>query len=74
MGSSIKLYVDGVLGSTGSANGNVDWYPDPAKGFQIGRWSDNDDDFRIDATIDEVGVWNRALSISEITDVMANGF
>jgi len=72
-GQSIKLYVDGVLGATGSVNGNVDWYPDPAWGFQIGRWSDNDQDFRIDATIDEVGVWKRALSTNEIADVMTNG-
>ena len=73
MGVSIKLYVDGVLGATGSANGNVDWYPDPAPGFQIGRWSDNNQDLRIDATIDEVGVWKRALSTSEIAVIMANG-
>ena len=72
-GQSIKLYVDGVLGATGSVNGNVDWYPDPAWGFQIGRWSDNNEDFRIDATIDEVGVWKRALSTNEIADVMTNG-
>jgi hypothetical protein len=61
------VYLDGSSVSqsftTGIFNGN--------RTFSIG--ARGDDNRYFDGLIDDVGVWNRALSPEEITDIMTNG-
>ncbi|MCB0357137.1 MAG: LamG domain-containing protein, partial [Bdellovibrionales bacterium] len=65
LGSSrLKLYVDGVsVGSHNATNADID-----AGGFpEMGRWQANSTYF--DGEMDEVSLWHRALSASEIANM-----
>ena len=63
--SKIKLYLNGVLLTECGATDSIGTHTQP---FRIGRGysypSDTDDDF--DGIIDDVGIWNTALSASTI--------
>jgi len=67
-GTSVKIYVDGVErgSNTGTAR-NVN-----ATGVYLGSRLDANDNLG-SATLDEVGVWNRALTAAEITDLYNGG-
>ena len=63
--SSMKLYVNGTLVDSYSADGNIDYDPVPY-GAYIGLFKDNNEANYFDGLIDEVQIWNRALSWEEI--------
>ena len=64
-GANIKIYVNGVLNSTGAASGNI---KASSNSLAIGRDSSNPDDtFRHwKGVIDEVAIYNKALSDWEV--------
>jgi hypothetical protein len=68
-GSSVKLYIDGVLTGSSSASGtfsstNID--------FAIGRSILADFNFYFGGRADEVSLWSKALTEGEIQDMMDN--
>jgi hypothetical protein len=69
-GSILRLYIDGVqiiTSSTSSTPETVGNHP-----LKIGANSRTADDI-FTGSLDEVGVWNRALTTTEITNLMNNG-
>lgn len=67
-GTSVKIYVDGAeVGSTTGTAVNVN-----ATAVYLGTRVDANDSLG-SATLDEVGVWNRALTAAEITDLYNGG-
>ena len=65
-GSTISIYVDGVKGSDNTDGSDVDTNPNPALGFSFGGrdWS---------GKLDDVRIYNRALSASEILQLYRMG-
>ncbi len=71
-GSSMKLYVNGTEESSRSKTGNVDTFP-PATKLNFGRWPNSGNNNRkFDGNIDEVSIWNRALTATQINDIKSN--
>lgn len=68
-GSQISLYVNGNLLGSSNATGTITSTTTP---FAIGKSILSGFDFVYDGRIDEVSVWNKALSQTEIQDMMAN--
>ncbi|MBI9061489.1 MAG: alkaline phosphatase family protein [Marinilabiliaceae bacterium] len=69
-GATMKLYVDGVLKATSTAQTGIINYP--ASGwFQIGSYKDDDEDNRYDGEMDEIKIWERVLSDQEIANLAA---
>ena len=67
-GSELKTYVDGVLGATVAHQGSIDIQ---THNLTIGMNSQETDRF-YDGVIDEVNIYNRALSASEIRFLVGN--
>jgi len=67
-GSELKTYVDGVLGATVPYQGSIDVQ---THNLTIGMNSQETDRF-YDGVIDEVNIYNRALSASEIRFLVGN--
>lgn len=67
-GSSVKLYIDGVLESSVSASGNL---YNNAQVVQMGGRPAFGNYFQ--GSIDELAIYNRALSASEITELYNSG-
>ncbi len=63
-GNIMRLYIDGIEKTTALKTGDIN-YP-PSGWFQIGSFKDDNENFRYDGDIDEVTIWERALSASEI--------
>ncbi|MFD0963319.1 LamG-like jellyroll fold domain-containing protein [Pseudofulvibacter geojedonensis] len=71
-GSEMKLFVDGQLRvSSNAQSGNIS-YADAY--FQIGSYKDDNEDFRIDGSIDEVYIWEKAKTNAEILDMVTNNY
>ncbi|MBN2376458.1 MAG: LamG domain-containing protein [Sedimentisphaerales bacterium] len=70
-GSQQILYINGNAHTT-SNSGNIDWNPLGTDGFEIGRYNDDNETHYLDGTIDEVAVWNRALSQTEVNYLYNN--
>jgi hypothetical protein len=68
-GTSIKLYVNGILKGSKPASGT---FLGPAVAFGIGKSILGGFNFVYGGRIDEVSVWNKALTQSEIQNIMAN--
>jgi hypothetical protein len=68
-GTSIKLYVNGTLKGSKAANGNFIGTTVP---FAIGKSLLGGFNFVYGGRVDEVSVWNKALTQTEIQDIMAN--
>jgi len=68
-GSTMKLYVDGKLKSTSEAQkGNIDM---PTSGWwQIGSYKDDNEDFRHDGSLNEVKLFDQALTEEKIQHLM----
>jgi len=67
---SIKFYLDGTqLGSTQSSTYTT--IPTTTQNYFVGRRNDNGN--MLDGVIDEMGVWDRALSDSEIAELYNGG-
>lgn len=70
-GTTMKLYVNGVLKATSVAQfGNIQYAS--SHWFTLGRYKDENEDTKHDGGLDEVYVINRALSLTEIQTVMNN--
>lgn len=70
-GSQIKLYVNGVLKSTTNYNGLMN--TSGTSGISIGESNQaNGYWYHTNGKIDNVGIWNRELSISEINNLFNN--
>ena len=67
-GSRTALYIDGVANATVSMLGTL--YQSPEK-VMIGKTTNNA--FGFSGKIDEMGIWNRTLSASEITELYNSG-
>ncbi len=70
-GSTMMLYKDGVEVGTLAKVGNL--AIDPAVEMAIGNQPDGAENRPFDGIIDDVAIWNRALTPAEIGEVMANG-
>ncbi len=68
-GSSIKLYVNGVLKGSASASGT---FSNATVPFAIGKSTLGGFNFVFGGRIDEVSVWNKGLTQEEIQDIMEN--
>jgi hypothetical protein len=69
-GSILRLYVDGVQVATSSTPGTPETVGNHP--LKIGANSRIADDL-FTGSLDEVGIWNRALTTTEITNLMNNG-
>ncbi len=71
-GTSVKIYVNGDEVKSGTiSSANVDYSTTSSKKTLIGaRWRGDAQDYKglLNGTIDEVAIWNRSLSASEILD------
>ena len=64
-GVSIKQYVDGVLVNEATSSGTI--VPDPCNTFTFGEsYMANGHWYNFDGVLDDIGMWNRALTSSEI--------
>ena len=68
-GTAIKLYVNGVLKGSKAASGT---FLAPAVNFAIGKSLLGGFNFVYGGKIDEVSVWNKALTQTEIQNMMTN--
>lgn len=68
-GSQLSLYVNGNLLGSSNASGSI---TNTTTAFAIGKSILSGFNFVYDGRIDEVSVWNKALSQAEIQDMMAN--
>ncbi len=67
------IYVNGVLEATGNnASGNIAAFSNAAK-LNMGRWSNPQNEYRrFNGFIDEVSIWNIALSQTQINNLINN--
>lgn len=66
---NMKLYVNEILETTQTKKGNIRLSPDKSK-LYMGRWAFQNSERRFNGYIDEVSVWNIALTESKIKDIM----
>ena len=66
---NMKLYVNGVEESNQSKTGNIRVFPTASRLF-MGRWAFKNDQRRFNGSLDEISVWNTALSKKKINDIM----
>jgi hypothetical protein len=74
-GTDIRLYVDGSLDSNGADNPKTysGGIYDTGEDFVLGSESDASTNWHWDGLMDEVAVFDRALSASEVSDIYDNG-
>jgi len=70
-GATMLIYKNGVEVGSLPKTGNLD--VDPSVGMAIGNQPDGAENRPFDGVIDDVAIWNRALTPAEIADVMTNG-
>ena len=68
-GTMVKLYVNGILKGSKAASGT---FTGPNVAFAIGKSLLGGFNFVYGGRVDEVSVWNKALTQTEIQDIMAN--
>lgn len=64
--NSVKLYFNGILVST-AQNPNLIY--SPTQNFKIGRGFDNAVDYSFIGKLDDIGIWNRILTNSEVLNL-----
>jgi hypothetical protein len=72
-GSTIRLYVNGTLEGTQTASGTIGGSSSKTQRFAVGSLEINDSRFRFDGSIDEVAIWDAALSVSDINTLYNGG-
>ncbi|MEL1227375.1 MAG: LamG-like jellyroll fold domain-containing protein, partial [Candidatus Neomarinimicrobiota bacterium] len=70
--NELKIYVNGVLENTKSINLGADYY-DANRTWQIGHLSEEGSQHDYTGLLDEVAVWNTALTINDIVSLYNNG-
>lgn len=68
-----RLYVNGTLAGSNSAANLYSPNGPQSENLHIGSGADNGGSFYFDGLIDDVALWNHALTPAEIEDVMTNG-
>ncbi|MBT6399721.1 MAG: hypothetical protein HOK04_08030, partial [Verrucomicrobia bacterium] len=68
-----KLYVNGSLASSNSAPNLYDPNGPQSENLHIGSGADSGGAFFFDGLIDDVALWDHALTSAEIKDIMTNG-
>jgi hypothetical protein len=66
-GIKMRIYINGILDNFLSVSGNIGSY---ATNLNFGRWSlgaSNGDPQFLNGKLDDIGIWNRALTQTEIT-------
>lgn len=73
-GSTYTVYVDGsTVGSTGVGNATISTTPSTCGGnFTIGERFDSNNTFAFNGYVDDVAVFNRALTSSEVSNIYNN--
>ncbi len=66
-GTTICFYKNGVLSTSETHSGNIDWNPSPDK-FYLGRFHDSDESNYFDGYLDEVRIWSVARTEAQIAD------
>lgn len=67
----ILLYVNGVLENITAQTGTVD--TEATWDQKLGEWSSASSTLNWNGSIDEVGIWNRSLTASEVNDLWSGG-
>lgn len=70
-GSEMKLYVDGILIEKLARTGLIDWSNLPIEA-RIGSYLDDNENYYFDGQIDDVRIYDRALTASQIATSMNN--
>lgn len=70
-GSTMLIYKNGVQVGSMPKAGNLD--VDPSVNMAIGNQPDGAENRPFDGIIDDVAIWNRALTVAEIAEVMTDG-
>jgi hypothetical protein len=68
-GATLRLYVNGTERGNAACTG---YYPSPGLGLRVGRRWDLAD--YINGIVDEIGIYNRALTLTEIREHWTKGF
>ena len=69
---NMKLYVNGVLDVSNNSKGNIAFFDTKSK-LNVGRWPNPANNYRrFNGMMDEISVWSKALTITEINDIMNN--
>ncbi len=71
-GSTVRLYKNGQLAASVAGAGDVSWRFMPLD-MDIGRYHDDNEDYVLNARIDEVALWGRALTQEEVTFLYNGG-
>lgn len=66
-GTVLKLFVDGRLAATSTAQSGPIIYPESAP-FVVGAYEDENEFYPLKGAVEQVSVWNRALSDTEVLD------
>ncbi|MBN1854156.1 MAG: metallophosphoesterase [Pirellulales bacterium] len=69
-GSMQRLYINGEQVAEQANTGSIDWDPVGSDGFEIGRYHDDNENIVLPETIDDVRVYDRALTADEIRLIM----
>ena len=65
-GATARLYVDGIQQASIAQAGDIVYPTTNDSGFVIGKYRDSNDNNPFDGTIDELGIYDRALSPEEV--------
>ena len=68
-GSNVSIYINGVLDSQKSRTSNISALPSDAKMY-MGNWAAYPR--RFDGSIDEVSIWNIALTTTQLSNIKSN--
>jgi hypothetical protein len=71
-GGTVRLYKNGQLAASVPGSGRVSWRFMPLD-MNIGRYHDDNENFLLNARIDEVALWGRALTQEEVTFLYNGG-
>lgn len=72
-GSTIKIYINGLLESSSSHKGNLKHHKDYM--LNIGRWSNEDDQHRFfNGHIIQASVWDTAFNDDQVNELMTNTY
>lgn len=70
--NNVKIYVNGIQEASMNKTGNIRTFPSASK-LNMGRWSNPSNNYRhFNGKLDEVSIWKKALTQTQITDLMNN--
>jgi hypothetical protein len=72
-GSSVKLYKNAETPVIALATGAIDYSEYAPLGMRIGQYYDSNEEQALDGRVDEVALWNRALTSVEVAELYNGG-